>query len=101
VRIDAVEFENGMLRARGWSADTGEKILPKRILIYFGDKLLYAAPLNVERKDVTIWFNSDDLILSGFDFRFPVDDVPENIERVTIVALFSDNAVLNYATLQR
>jgi hypothetical protein len=100
VRIDAVEFKDGMLRARGWSADTKEKISPDRILIYFGDEIVYAGPPNVERKDVTVWFKSDDLILSGFDFKILATHVPENIERVGIVALFPENAVMDYATVQ-
>jgi len=101
VRMDSVKFENGKLRVRGWTADKKNKILPEKIYIFYGDQIAYSGPPNVERKDVTIWFKADHLIMSGFDFKLPAENVPEDLERVTILASFPENAVLEHVTLQR
>ncbi len=101
VRMDSVKFENGTLRVRGWTADTKDKILPDKIYIFYGDQIAYSGPPNVERKDVTVWFKADNLIMSGFDFKLPAENVPEDLERVTILASFPGNAVLEHVALQR
>ncbi|MGB5338520.1 MAG: hypothetical protein WBO06_05445, partial [Gammaproteobacteria bacterium] len=101
VRLDSVKFENDKLRVRGWTADTKNKVLPDKIYIFYGDQIAYSGPPNVERKDVTIWFKADHLIMSGFDFKLPAENVPENLERVTILASFPENAVLDHVMLQR
>jgi hypothetical protein len=85
----------------GWSADVKEKVTPERVYVYAGERLLVSSPPNLENKDVVRWFKSENLLRSGFTYEIARDDVPEGLERLTVVADFGDNAVANPATLTR
>ncbi|HEX2370239.1 MAG TPA: sulfatase-like hydrolase/transferase [Acidimicrobiia bacterium] len=85
----------------GWSADPSEKVLPSEILVFFGDVLAFSGPPNESRIDVTRWFDSEDLAESGFEIEIPSADLPEGTERVTVVARFGDEAVVEYSTITR
>jgi hypothetical protein len=99
VVIDSAGIESGNLRVKGWSADTGEKVPPQSMLVFFGDQLVYEGPPNLERTDVPQWFDSEDLAMSGFEILIPVADIPPEAQRVTVVGAFSSDAVLEYATI--
>ena len=97
--IDRSNVTGGQLQVKGWSADTQEKVLPSEILVFFGDELVYHGPPNLERSDVPEWFDSENLAMSGFDVAIPAADIPEDTERVTVVARFGDQAVVEYGTI--
>ncbi len=99
VQIDSVQLTDETLRVKGFTADTRAKVTPDTLLVFYGDRLAFAGPPNVERGDVPIWFKSENLRLSGFDFKLPAEDVPANLERITVVASFSGSGVLDYALL--
>jgi Sulfatase len=99
--IDRSVVVGDRLVLSGWSADTSEKVLPSEILVFFGDVLAYSGPPNESRSDVTRWFDSEDLAKSGFDIEIPEADLPEGTERVTVVARFGVEAVVEYGTITR
>ncbi len=99
VVIDSATVRNGSLHVRGWSADTGDKIPPESLLVYFGDQLVLEGPPNWERTDVPAWFDNEALAVSGFQFVIPSTDIPTGAERVTVVGQFANDAVLEKATM--
>ncbi len=99
--IDQSVAVGDQLSVSGWSADPTEKVLPDEILVFFGDLLAYSGPPNETRSDVPRWFDSDGLAISGFDIEIPSADIPEGSERVTVVARFGDEAVVEYGTITR
>ncbi len=99
--IDRSVVVGDRLELSGWSADPSEKVLPSEILVFFGDVLAISGPPNESRSDVTRWFNSEDLAKSGFEIEIPSADLPEGTERVTVVARFGDEAVVEYSTITR
>jgi hypothetical protein len=99
--IDQSVVVGDRLEVTGWSADTSEKVLPSEILVFFGDVLAFSGPPNESRSDVTRWFDSEGLAESGFDIEIPSTDIPEGTERVTVLARFGDEAVVEYSTITR
>ena len=99
--IDQSAVVGDHLSVSGWSADPTEKVLPSEILVFFGDVLAYSGPLNSTRTDVPQWFDSENLAESGFDIEIPSAEIPEGTERVTVVARFGDEAIVEYGTITR
>ena len=99
--IDQTAVVGDQLSVSGWSADPTEKVLPSEILVFFGDVLAYSGPLNSTRTDVPQWFDSEKLAESGFDVEIPIAEIPEGTERVTVVARFGDEAIVEYGTISR
>ncbi|MGH8914097.1 MAG: hypothetical protein ACRDZM_06205, partial [Acidimicrobiia bacterium] len=83
----------------GWAADVSEKLTPDRIYVFAGDELLVAGAPNLDNKDVPRWFKSEALLRSGFSFEIDGGDVPDDLERLTVIAEFGDQAVDSPATL--
>ncbi|MDP9494564.1 MAG: sulfatase-like hydrolase/transferase [Actinomycetota bacterium] len=101
LEISAVrESETGWL-VRGWAADVKAKVVPDWIYVFAGDRLLVSSPPNLENENVVRWFKSDNLLMSGFEFDIPADQVPEDLDRLTVIAEFGDYAIESPATLPR
>lgn len=101
VQVDSVErVENGW-RVTGWAADVNEKVTPDTIHIFAGDRLLVSGPPNAENANVVRWFDSEKLLLSGFEFEVRNSEVPEEVDRFLVVAEFGDVAVADPASLTR
>ena len=83
----------------GWSADIGEKVAPDRIYIFAGEELVAVGPPNVDNANVVTWFDSDDLLRSGFSFDVDAELVPEGVEHLTVIAEFGDYAIADPASL--
>ena len=99
VEITGVELtETGWLLT-GWAADVSAKVPADRIYVFAGDQLLAASEPNLDNKNVTRWFKSDDLLRSGFSYEIADDAVPDGIERFIVVAEFGDYAVQSPVTL--
>jgi hypothetical protein len=47
------------------------------------------------------WFKSDSLLHSGFSFEIEDEEVPADLERLTVIAEFGDYAIANPVTLIR
>jgi hypothetical protein len=79
----------------GWSADVKEKLTPDLIHVYAGEELLISSPPNLDNANVVRWFKSEDLLRSGFNFEIESEQLPDGVERLTIVAEFGDEAIAN------
>jgi len=93
VQVDLVEATDDGWELTGWGADVGRKLPPDRFYIFAGDSLLYAGEPNVDNPNVVRWFNSDDLLTSGFEVTLADDEVPEGASQLLVVAEFGDQAV--------
>jgi len=101
LEISAVrETETGWL-VKGWAADVKEKLTADWIYVFAGDQLLISSPPNLENENVVRWFKSDNLLLSGFTFDIPADQVPDDLDRLTVIAEFGNYAIESPATLTR
>jgi hypothetical protein len=101
VQVDEVEATETGWRLVGWGADVTEKRTPDRFYVFAGDVLVFSGPPNVDNPNVVRWFDSDDLLGSGFDIEIDAADVPDGLDRLLVVAEFGDQAVADPATLTR
>ncbi len=101
VEITGVTLTDGGWEVTGWAADVKEKTTPDTLYVFAGDRLLVSGPPNKDNKDVVRWFKGESLLRSGFTFEVPGDDVPDGMERLTVVAEFDGQAVANPVTLTR
>ncbi len=101
LEISAVRETDGGWLVRGWAADVKEKLTADRIYVFAGDRLLVSSPPNLDNKDVARWFKSDSLLHSAFTFDIPAADVPDGMDRLTVIAEFGDYAIESPATLPR
>lgn len=93
VQVDLVEPTDDGWELTGWGADVGRKLPPDRFYIFAGDSLLYAGEPNAENPNVVRWFDSEDLLSSGFEVTLTDDQVPEGADQLVVVAEFGDQAV--------
>ncbi len=93
VQVDTVAPTDDGWELVGWAADVSSKLTPDTIYVFAGEELLYEGPPNVENRNVVRWFESEDLLESGFDVEISGEDVPEGIDQVLVVAEFGDTAV--------
>ena len=101
LEIGAVQDTPGGWVVKGWAADVKEKLTADRIYVFAGDKLLASGPPNLDNANVVRWFKSDKLLHSGYTFDIPASDVPDDLERLTVIAEFGDYAIESPATLPR
>ncbi len=94
VQVDRVQRgTDGSIQLTGWSADISAKATPNRIYIFASGQLLTSGPPNLDNANVVAWFESDNLLRSGFRFSIPDADVPEGTAQLIVVAEFADWAV--------
>lgn len=99
VQVDeVVGLEEGWVIG-GWAADVSQKRTPDRIFVFVGDSLIVEGTADEENRNVVRWFESEDLLLSGFSFEIPAESVPEGVDQLTVVAEFGDVAVADPVTL--
>ena len=94
------ETEDGW-SIRGWAADVKQKLTADWIYVFAGDQLLVSSPPNLDNQNVVRWFKSDNLLRSGFEFEISGDQVPDDLDRLTVIAEFGDYAIESPATLAR
>ncbi len=99
VALDATTIDGEDLRVLGWAANTTTNEPVEEILLYFGDQLVRHEPPNERRPDLVSRFDSRRLLHSGFDFSVPTSEIPDGVDRLTIVGRFSDGDVVVYATI--
>lgn len=100
IEITAVrQMDEGGWEVTGWAADVSAKVPANRVYVFAGEELLAASEPNLDNENVTRWFKSDNLLRSGFTYEIPPEDIPEGLQRFTIVAEFGDVAVESPATL--
>jgi hypothetical protein len=85
----------------GWAADAAQKVPPDMIHVFAGERLLVSGPPNEDNANVVRWFDSDDLLRSGFTFEIDGADLGPEVEQLNVVAEFGDVAVADPAPLNR
>lgn len=93
IQVDAVEPTDSGWAITGWAADVGEKLTPDMVYVFAGDQLLASSPPNEDNANVVRWFESEDLLRSGFNLEFDEGTLPAGANRLLIVAEFGDQAV--------
>lgn len=83
----------------GWAADVTRKVTPETVYVFVGERLVEFGPPDLENRNVVRWFESEELLVSGFSFEIPADEVPEGVEQVTVVAEFDGVAVADPVSL--
>lgn len=101
VQVDSIEPTDDGWDVSGWAADVSQKLTPDMFYVFAGDRLLASGPPNVDNRNVVRWFDSDDLLRSGFSFEVAVEDVPEEVDRLLVVAEFGDEAVADPVSITR
>lgn len=99
VQVDSVEPVEGGWTVTGWAADVTAKQTPETIYVFAGDELLASSPPNVDNANVVRWFESEDLLRSGFEIELAEDQMPEGADSLLVVAEFGDVAVADPVTL--
>lgn len=99
IQVDKVAATEDGWELVGWAADVSAKIVPDTFYVFAGDRLVYSGPPNVDNANVVRWFESDELLRSGFEILIPTGAIPEGVGRVLVVAEFGDVAVADPATL--
>lgn len=100
IEVDSVSETDSGWKLVGWAADVSAKHVPDTIYVFSGERLLYSGPPNVDNRDVVRWFDSDDLLRSGFEIVVPAEDIPDEVTRLLVVAEFGDAAVADSADLR-
>lgn len=93
IQVDEVGATEAGWEIGGWAADVTSKQVAETIYVFVGDDLLAAGAPSEENSNVVRWFESDDLLVSGFTFEISNEDIPEGVEQLTVVAEFEDGAV--------
>lgn len=101
VEVSSVAATEAGWVVTGWAADVENKLTPDHVYLFAGDRLLASSPPNIDNKDVVRWFKSEDLLRSGYTFTIDGEDVPDDLDRLTVIAEFGDYAVESPATLSR
>ena len=99
VQVDEVAVSSEGWVIEGWAADVTQKLTPDRVFVFVGDTLIDEGPADEENRNVVRWFESDELLLSGFSFNIPASLVPDGVDQLTVVAEFGDVAVADPVTL--
>lgn len=101
VQVDSIEPTETGWEVTGWAADVSQKVTPEMFYIFAGDRLLAWGPPNLDNSNVVRWFDSENLLRSGFTFEVAAEDLPEEADRLVVVAEFGDGAVADPASLTR
>lgn len=99
VHVDKVtEIEDGWL-VEGWAVDVRKKITPDIVYLYSGDVVVGKGATEMENPNVVRWFDSEDLLKSGFAIEVEQGAVPEDVDYLTVVAEFDGVAVTDLLVL--
>jgi hypothetical protein len=99
IQVDPVDSTDSGWLVSGWAADIGKKVTPDAIYVFAGDQLLAASPPNEDNGNVVRWFESEDLLRSGFSFELSEESIPSGVDRLLVVAEFGDQAVADPLSL--
>lgn len=101
IQIDKVEPSDAGWELAGWAADVSRKLTPDMVYVFAGEKLIAFTTPNAENKNVVRWFDSEDLLESGFTFEIAGALIPPDVNQLTVIAEFAGVAVLDQLSLAR
>ncbi|HJS72489.1 MAG TPA: sulfatase-like hydrolase/transferase [Acidimicrobiia bacterium] len=101
VQVDSVELTENGWEVKGWAADVSKKLTPDMFYVFAGDQLLASGPPNTDNKNVVRWFQSENLLRSGFVFEVDEASIPAEVDRLIVVAEFGGEAIADPTTLTR
>ncbi len=93
VQIDKATKTSSGWTIVGWAADVSKKVPPDRIYLFAGDTLVAFGPPNLDNPNVVKWYESNDLLRTGFSFDIAAGAVPVGVDRLTVIAEFGDYAI--------
>jgi len=99
IQVDKVTPTDNGWELVGWAADVSRKLTPDMVYVFAGEELIAFTAPNVENKNVVRWFDSEDLLESGFTFDIDGDLIPQDVNQLTVVADFSGVAVSDQLSL--
>ncbi len=99
LQVDEVQATDDGFVVSGWSADVSAKLTPDQIYVFAGATLVDFGPPNVDNPNVVGWFDSDNLLRSGFRFEVDGSLVPAGTEQLTVIAEFGTSAIADPASL--
>ena len=99
IQVDRVADTGSVYELVGWAADVSAKAVPDTIYVFAGERLLYAGSPNADNRNVVRWFESENLLRSGFEVEVAIEDVPDGVSRLLVVAEFGEVAVADPANL--
>lgn len=101
IQIDKVATSSVGWELVGWAADVTRKLTPDVVYVFAGEELIAFTAPNAENKNVVRWFDSEDLLESGFRFEIANGLVPADVNQLTVIAEFEGVAVLDHLSLSR
>ena len=99
IQVDQVKTTDQGWEVVGWAADVSAKTTPETIYVFAADNLLLESAPNEENRNVVSWFESEDLLESGFRLQVDSGDIPPGVDRLLVVAEFDDTAVADPVNL--
>lgn len=99
IQVDRVKTTDQGWEVVGWAADVSAKTTPETIYVFAADNLLLESAPNEENRNVVSWFESEDLLESGFRLQVDSGDIPPGVDRLLVVAEFGDTAVADPVNL--
>ncbi len=99
IQVDKVVFTDGGWELVGWAADVTRKLTPDMVYVFAGEKLIASTAPNTENKNVVRWFDSEDLLESGFAFEIGSGLIPLDVNQLTVIAEFDGVAVSDQLSL--
>jgi len=101
IQVDKVASTDSGWTVAGWAADITRNETADMVYVFAGETLIAYGPPDKENKNVVRWFDSDDLLISGFSFDIETRLVPADVDQLTVVAEFGSYAVGDPARLTR
>jgi hypothetical protein len=88
--LDGASATDGGLELHGWAADVGNGRPADEILVFAGERLLYAGPPSVSRPDVAGFHKQPALETSGYRVTVPAAPLRGGRELLRVFAVFGD-----------
>ena len=101
IQVERVASTDSGWTVEGWAADITRNQTPDMIYVFAGETLVAYGPPDKENENVVRWFDSEDLLISGFSFDIETQLVPADVDQLMVVAEFGSYAVGDPVRLTR
>ncbi len=101
LQVDDIEWFGDVVRITGWAADVRNKVTADTIYVFSGERLVAWGPPNTENGNVVRWFESEDLLISGFVFEIETVMIDESAQQLLVVAEFGDESIADRVVIER